>query len=80
MKTGINFLKFALDKDNKRPMLFNTAEMMQMEIMDEFSKWIKDEKYKLSEHTGLWGKYLFAEEKTVKFSELYQMFLETKKA
>ena len=54
-------------------------EKKQMEIMDEFSKWIKDEKYKLSEHTGLWGKYLFAEEKTVKFSELYQMFLETKK-
>jgi hypothetical protein len=54
-------------------------EKKQMEIMDEFSKWIKDEKYKLSEHTGLWGKYLFTEEKTVKFSELYQMFLETKK-
>jgi len=54
-------------------------EKKQMEIMDEFSKWIKDEKYKLSEHTGLWGKYLFAEEKTKKFSELYQMFLETKK-
>ena len=51
-----------------------------METMDKFSQWIKDEKYKLSEHTGLWGKYLFAEERTVKFSELYQMFLKSKEA
>ena len=79
-KTGINYLKFALDKDNKCPMLFETAEMLQMETMDKFSQWIKDEKYKLSEHTGLWGKYLFAEERTVKFSELYQMFLKSKEA
>ena len=79
-KTGINYLKFALDKDNKCPMLFETAEMLQMEIMDEFSQWIKYEKYKLSEHTGLWGKYLFAEEKTVKFSELYEMFIKSKEA
>lgn len=55
------------------------AREMHIETMDEFSQWIKDERYKLSDYTGLWGKYLFAEEKTVKFSELYQMFLETKK-
>ena len=77
MKTGINFLKFALDKDNKRPMLFDTAEMLQMEIMDEFSKWLVKKKYILNYLNGKWQKP--ADEQR-EFSELYQMFLKSREA
>lgn len=77
MKTGINFLKFALDKDNKRPMLFDTAEMLQMEIMDEFSKWLVKEKYILNYLNGKWQKP--ADEQR-ELSELYQIFLKSREA
>ena len=79
MKTGINFLKFALDKDNKRPMLFNTAEMMQMEIMDEFSKWLVNNEWELNYTTGKWEK-LDDDIRILPLSELYQLFLKSKEA
>lgn len=76
MKTGINFLKFALDKDNKRPMLFDTAEMLQMEIMDEFSKWLVNNNWRLNYSMALW-------ENSVDFNiyslnDVYQIFLKSK--
>lgn len=79
MKTGINFLKFALDKDNKRPMLFDTAEMLQMEIMDEFSKWLVNNEWELNYTTGKWEN-LDDEIQILPFSELYQIFLKSKEA
>ena len=78
MKTGINFLKFALDKDNKRPMLFNTAEIMQMEIMDEFSKWLVNNEWELNYTTGKWENLDNLHQHSM--SELYQLFLKSKKA
>ena len=79
MKTGINFLKFALDKDNKRPMLFDTAEMLQMEIMDEFSKWLVNNEWELNYSNGNWEK-LDDEIQILSFSELYQIFLKSREA
>ena len=79
MKTGINFLKFALDKDNKRPMLFDTAEMLQMEIMDEFSQWLVNNEWELNYSNGNWEK-LDDEIQILPFSELYQIFLKSREA
>ena len=79
MKTGINFLKFALDKDNKRPMLFDTAEMLQMEIMDECSQWLVNNEWELNYSNGNWEK-LDDEIQILPFSELYQLFLKSKEA
>jgi|LakMenE18May11ns_1017448.scaffolds.fasta_scaffold6263471_1 hypothetical protein len=53
--------------------------MINIELMDEFSAWLADEKYVLSHLTGLWRKNIFAEEKPKKLSEMYQMFLESNK-
>ena len=78
MKTGINFLKFALDKDNKRPMLFDTAEMLQMEIMDEFSKWLVNNEWELNYTTGEWENLDSLHQHSM--SELYQMFLKSREA
>jgi hypothetical protein len=74
-KTGINYLKFALDKDNKCPMLFNTAEMLQMEVMDDFSIWLVKEKYILN---YLNGKLQKPKDEQRPMSEVYQMFLKSK--
>lgn len=74
-KTGINYLKFALDKDNKCPMLFETAEMFQMEIMDEFSQWLANNEWELNQASGIWEK---VDNLYHSMSELYQMFLKTK--
>lgn len=78
MKTGINFLKFALDKDNKRPMLFDTAEMLQMEIMDEFSKWLVNNEWELNYSNGNWENLDSLHQHSM--SELYQMFLKSREA
>ena len=77
MKTGINYLKFALDKDNKCPMLFDTAEMLQMEVMDNFSKWLVKEKYILN---YLNGKLQKPKDEQRLMSEVYQLFLKSKEA
>jgi hypothetical protein len=52
---------------------------IDLELMDEFSAWLSDEKYILSHLTGLWRKNIMEEEKPKKMSEMYQMFLESKK-
>jgi hypothetical protein len=49
---------------------------IDIELLDEFSQWLSDEKYILSHFTGLWRKNIMAEEKPKKMSELYQMFIE----
>ena len=74
-KTGINYLKFALDKDNKCPMLFETAEILQMEVMDEFNEWLIDNSWELNYTAGVWEK-----EDNIyhSMSELYQLFLKSK--
>ena len=76
-KTGINYLKFALDKDNKCPMLFETAEMLQMEIMNDFSQWLVDNEWELMYTTGRWVSLDNLHHHSM--SELYQMFLKSKK-
>jgi hypothetical protein len=78
MKTGINFLKFALDKDNKRPMLFNTAEMLQMEAMEEFSIWLLANNWEFNYKTRIWENY--DNPFQYSFTDVYQLFLKSREA
>ena len=78
-KTGIQYLKFALDKDNKYPMVFDTAVMLQMEVMDNFSKWLIDNDWQLNYSNGNWEK-LNDDIQILLFSELYQLFLKSREA
>lgn len=78
MKTGINYLKFALDKDNKCPMLFNTAEMLQMEVMEEFSIWLLANNWEFNYTTRIWENY--ENPFQYSFSDVYELFLKSKEA
>jgi hypothetical protein len=78
MKTGINYLKFALDKDNKCPMLFETAEMLQMEVMEEFSIWLLANNWEFNYTTRIWENYENPFQHS--FSDVYQLFLKSKEA
>ena len=78
MKTGINYLKFALDKDNKCPMLFETAEMLQMEVMEEFSIWLLANNWEFNYTTRIWENYENPFQHS--FSDVYELFLKSKEA
>ena len=77
-KTGINYLKFALDKDNKCPMLFETAEMLQMEVMEEFSIWLLANNWEFNYTTRIWENYENPFQHS--FSDVYEIFLKSKEA
>jgi hypothetical protein len=76
-KTGIEYLRSVYDKDYRCPLVFEAAEMLQMETMDEFSQWLADDGWIKSDYGSLWynGK---VNEKPNKLSEVYQMFLKSK--
>ena len=78
-KTGIEYLQFALDKDNKCPLLFEAAEMLQLGIMDEFSKWLHDNEWEINHTEATWFHYKNLN-KDYKFSEVYQIFLKSREA
>ena len=78
MKTGINYLKFALDKDNKCPMLFQTAEMLQMKVMEEFSIWLLANNWEFNYTTRIWENY--DNPFQYSFTDVYQIFLKSKEA
>ena len=78
MKTGINYLKFALDKDNKCPMLFDTAEMLQMEVMEEFSIWLLANNWEFNYTTRIWENYENPFQHS--FSDVYELFLKSREA
>ena len=77
-KTGINYLKFALDKDNKCPMLFETAEMLQMEFMEDFSIWLLANNWEFNYTTRIWENYENPFQHS--FSDVYEIFLKSKEA
>ena len=78
MKTGINYLKFALDKDNKCPMLFETAEMLQMEVMEDFSIWLLANNWEFNYTTRIWENYENPFQHS--FSDVYELFLKSREA
>jgi len=77
-KTGIEYLRGIYDKENKCPLVFESAEMLQMEIMNEFSKWLYNERWYISDYGGDWYNEIINED-AYKLSEVYQLFLESRK-
>ena len=61
----------------KRNKVKDTAEKMQLEIMDEFSEWLAKEEYVLGHLSSTWRKRV--NDPPISMSVLYQMFLDNKK-
>lgn len=76
-ETGIEYLKEVYKNDFRNPLVFDSAELKQLNIMDNFSQWLVKEKYILNYLNGKWQKP--ADEQR-KMSELYQIFLKSKEA
>lgn len=53
-------------------------EKKQMEIMDEFSKWLANNEWELNYTTGKWENLDSLHQHSM--SELYQMFLKSREA
>ena len=77
-KTGIEYLKGIYDKENKCPLVFEAAEMLQLETMNEFSQWIYRKNYRMSHYNSFWYKENNITQPK-ELSELYQLFLESRK-
>jgi hypothetical protein len=58
---------------------WDKADAMQMEVMDEFSKWLADNEWELNYTTGKWEK-LDDDLSHYSISQLYQLFLKSKEA
>ena len=58
---------------------WDKADAMQMEVMDNFSKWLVNNEWELNYTNGNWEK-LDDEIQILPFSELYQIFLKSREA
>ncbi len=58
---------------------WDKADAMQMEIMDNFSKWLVNNEWELNYTNGNWEK-LNDDIQILSFSELYQLFLKSREA
>lgn len=76
-QTGIEYLRDIYKHDYRCPVKFDTAEKMQLEIMDEFSEWLAKEEYVLGHLSSTWRKRV--NDPPISMSVLYQMFLDNKK-
>jgi hypothetical protein len=74
---GIDFYIKEMNESKKSP-LFKALQNIDIEIMDEFSQWIHDNKWSKNNNNALWFHYKKMYE-NLKFSEVYQLFLEDKK-
>ena len=74
---GIDFYIKEMNESKKSP-LFKALQKIDIEIMDEFSQWIHDNKWSKNNNNALWFHYKKMYE-NLKFSEVYQLFLEDKK-
>ena len=77
-KTGIEYLRVVYDKDDKCPLVFEAAEMLQLETMNEFSKWLSDKGWNMADYGGDWY-YKNNNEESYTFSRVYELFLESRK-
>jgi len=77
-KTGIEYLRGIYDKENKCPLVFEAAEMLQMEIMGEFGKWLSDKCWQMSDYGCDWYNENINQDPN-SFTKVYQLFLESRK-
>jgi hypothetical protein len=75
-KTGIEYLKAIYDKDYRCPLVFEAAEMLQMEIMKDFSRWLAKESWQMCS-VGFWNNEKLNED-CVNLGQLYQEFLKSR--
>ena len=76
-KTGIEYLRNVYDKDYRRPLVFDAAEILQLETMNEFSQWIYRKNYRMSHYNSLWYKEPNITQPH-ELSELYQKFIQSR--
>ena len=72
-ETGIEYLSEIYKNDFRHPLVFDSAELKQLNIMDDFSNWIVLNECKLNYGTGKWEKSNNLYHYTM--SEIYQQFL-----
>jgi hypothetical protein len=76
-QTGIEFLRDFYKNDYGEPNLFDKADKIQIQIMNEFSQWIFRENYRMSHYNSFWYKENNIT-KPNELSELYQTFLQSR--
>jgi len=76
LEEGYNQLRYG---DYFTKETWDKADAMQMEVMDNFSKWLVNNEWELNYSNGNWEK-LDDEIQILPFSELYQMFLKSREA
>lgn len=76
-QTGIEYLRDIYKHDYRCPIKFDTAEKMQLEVMDEFSQWLLWKGWLRNEYGFWYNKNIIGA--AHKFSGVYQMFLDSKK-
>lgn len=74
-ETGVEYLMECIT-DSRNPKIYEIAQQKQMDVMEDFSKWLANKKYVLSHVSSMWRKNLKGNPK--RMSELYKMFLESK--
>jgi hypothetical protein len=76
-ETGIEYLMECIT-DSRNPKIYEIAQQKQMDFMQDFSKWLLSNGWEFDYSTKMWenhenfNQYLF--------TEVYQMFLESKEA
>ena len=78
-ETGIEYLKEIYKNDFRHPLVFDSAELKQLNIMDEFSQWLHDNQWEINHTEATWFHYKNLN-KDYKFSEVYQLFLKSREA
>ena len=76
-ETGIEYLMECIT-DSKNPKIYEIAQQKQMDVMNEFSQWIHDNEWSKNNNSALWFHYKKMYE-DFEFSEVYQLFLTSKK-
>jgi hypothetical protein len=59
--------------------IWDKADAMQMEIMDNFSQWLHDNEWEINHTEATWFHYKNLN-KDYKFSDVYQLFLKSREA
>jgi hypothetical protein len=77
-QTGVEFLRDIYKNNYGDSYFFDEADKLQIQIMNEFSQWIYRENYRMSHYNSFWYKEPNITQPN-ELSELYQLFLESKK-
>jgi len=77
-ETGIEYLKEVYKNDFRHPLVFDSAELKQIDFMQDFSKWLLSNGWEFDYSEKLWINHENFNQYS--FSEVYQMFLKSREA